>query len=126
MEGTEQLEQQIKAWVNKTAQAIAADMVAKGVKHRDNSTSVKALTDSIKGKTAKSFGIVNKVSIVFPRHLVFVKYGVGKYRAKGSGKEKPKEIVDNVITANIEELADIAANGYADIACRNLFINKNR
>lgn len=122
----DKLNKAVSQWVKETVDEIIRDMHAKGVRHRDYSKSKQAATLLVKGTIRKKFGVVNKASIIFPRHLVFVKYGVGKYRPKGSGKEIPKDIFDNIIEKRIPLLADIAADAWADIIVKNLFIDKNR
>lgn len=121
-----ELNKQISKWLRETVKAIVADMHAKGVRHRDYSSSKTALFLLVRSSLRKKFGAPERASITFPRHLVFVKYGVGKGRAKGSGKETPKDIFDNVLEKRVNELYDIVQNGYADIVVKNLFIDKNR
>lgn len=116
----------IRKWVNDTVNEIVNDMYAKGVRHRNNSSSKQAIFLLVKGRLRNKFGMPERISITFPQHLVFVKYGVGKYRPKGSGKEVPKDIVDNVIARRFELLADIVADGMADLAASRLFIDKSR
>lgn len=116
----------VSKWLRKVVNEIIADMHAKGVRHRDYSTSKQAVFNLVKGRLKKKFNVPERASIVFPRHLVFVKYGVGKYRAKGSGKEALKEIVDNVIEKHLPELGDICADAWADLIVNNLFIDKSR
>jgi hypothetical protein len=122
----EQLNNAVEAWLKETVALIKADLLAKGVKHSDYSKSEKPLTDLIRGRAKKKLGMATTASVIFPRHLVFVKYGVGKHRAKGSGKESPKDIVDNIIEAQLPKLADAVANAYADIVVRGMFIDKSR
>ena len=116
----------VSKWVDKTVKEIIADMYAKGIRHRENSTSKQAIFNLVKGAVRKKFGVANRAAVVFPKHLVYVKYGVGKYRAKGSGKESPKDIVDNIIDKNLPQLADICQEAWADIAVKNIFIDKSR
>lgn len=123
---TRELSTAIRKWVNGTVTEIVQDMHSKGVRHRENSLSKQALFLLIKGRLRSKFGLPERIAITFPRHLVFVKYGVGKYRPKGSGKEAPKDIVDNILEKRLPELADIVANGYADLVVKNIFIDKKR
>lgn len=111
-------------WLRQTVKLIVADMYAKGVRHRNNSTSREAVFLLVRSAISKKYNVPERLAITFPKHLVFVKYGVGKYRAKGSGKETPKDIVDNVLAARLPLLADEAAKAYADIVADNLFIDK--
>ncbi len=121
-----ELNRAIRKWAGKMVKLIVDDMHQKGVRHRSYSPSREAIFLLVKSALKTKFGAPERVSITFPKHLVFVKYGVGKYRAKGSGKESPKDIVDNIIDENFNELADTVASNYADVAVNNLFIDKNR
>ena len=120
------LNQGVNKWLKKVVYEIVQDMHEKGVRHRENSRSKEAIFLLVKGRLKKKFDVPERASIVFPRHLVFVKYGVGKYRKKGSGLEVPKDIVDNIIEKNLPELADICQNAWADIITKNIFIDKSR
>lgn len=120
------LNKEINQWLRETVKLIVADMHAKGVRHRDNSPSKQALFLLVRGRLKTRLGAPERASVGFPRHLVFVKYGVGKHRPKGSGKESPKDIVDNIIEARLSALADRCAEHYADIVVKNIFIDKSR
>lgn len=122
----EQMNRAINKWVAKVVHEIVQDMYAKGVRHRNYSSSKQAVFLLVRGSLKKKFGAPERIGITFPKHLVFVKYGVGKNRPKGSGLEVPKDIVDNIIEKNFPELADVVASLYADLAVRNLFIDKSR
>lgn len=126
IEPNPQFGRKVRKWVGKVTHLIVQDLYAKGVRHRSYSSSKQAVFLLVKGSVKSKFGIPERAGIVFPRHLVFVKYGVGKNRAKGSGKETPKDIVDNIIDEQLPELADIVQNEYADLVVRNIFIDKTR
>ncbi len=121
-----ELNKKISAWLRQTVKDIVNDMHAKGIRHRDNSDSKTAIFLLVRSSLKKKFGAPERASISFPKHLVFVKYGVGKNRAKGSGKESPKDIFDNIIESRLTELYDLVANGYADVVVNNIFIDRKR
>lgn len=122
----DELNRAIRKWTSKVVHEIVQDMYAKGVRHREYSNSKAAIFLLVKSSLRIKYGAPDRVGITFPRHLVFVKYGVGKHRARGSGKEVPKDIVDNIIEKNFTELADLVQEHFADICARNLFIDKTR
>lgn len=122
----EKLNKGVSQWLRKVVNEIVQDMHSKGIRHRNNSPSKEAIFLLVKGRLKKKFNVAELASIGFPRHLVFRKYGVGKYRAKGSGKEIPIDIVDNIIEKNLPELADICQDAWADIITKNIFIDKTR
>lgn len=121
-----ELNKGIRKWIGKVVHEIVQDLYAKGVRHRSYSNSKEAIFLLVHGTLKKRYGAPERLGIIFPKHLVFVKYGVGKNRAKGSGKETPKDIVDNIIEKNLPELADIVANAWGDIVVKNIFIDKSR
>ena len=81
-----------------------------------------AALKQFKGSIKKKYGVPERVSLSFPKHYVFVEKGVGRGRGINSGKAKPNPAINPAIEAHIEELADIAANGMADVAVNNIFI----
>ena len=118
------LNKAIEKWLNKVARQIVNDRFDKGVRHRDYSTSVHSALTMVRKRLKVINGAPERASVSFPRQLVFVKYGVGKNRKRGSGKETPKDIIDNIIDKNIDSLVSICAEHYLDIISRNLFIDK--
>ncbi len=115
----------IRRWLRKVVKEIVSDMHAKGVRHRSYSRSEQAAFLLVSSALKLKFGAPERAAIKFPRHLVFVKYGVGRGRKKGSGREIPKDIIDNILDKHLEELADIVANHYADLVVNNIFIDKS-
>lgn len=87
--------------------------------------SAKAANPSLKqfkGKLKLKYGLPDRIRFTFPRHYVFVEKGVGRGRKVGSDKATPKPAINPAITANLNELADIAADGMADIVVKRMFI----
>lgn len=84
--------------------------------------SVNPKLKQLKGRVKFRDGAPWRVSFTFPRHYVFLEKGVGRGRPVGSNKAKPKPAINPAVGSNVDELADIAANGFADAAVSNLFI----
>jgi len=74
-----------------------------------------------KGAIKKKYGAPERVKLTFPKHYIFVEKGVGRGRGISSGKANPKPAINPALAAHMEELADIAAEGMADVAVRNIF-----
>lgn len=107
MEANEELRTNVQAWI---ARVIASVQGANPA------------LKSFRGKLKEKFGIPERVRLTFPRHYVFVEKGVGRGRGINSGKTIPKPAINPAISAHIDELADIAADGCASIAGNRLFI----
>lgn len=103
----ETLNAEIKKWIGKVISTA-----------RGANTALK----QFKGGIKKKYGAPERVRLSFPRHYVFVEKGVGRGRGIGSGKATPKPAINPALEAHINELADIAAEGMADVAVKNLFI----
>jgi hypothetical protein len=114
------LNEQIAAWHAKVKKEVRSATASK-TKHVASSSSPKPLSQRIGGKQVKKFGVTERLSITFPRHMVFREKKVGRGRPAGS--QAPDPIVNPVIERNIAELADIAGNGLADVYARNMFID---
>lgn len=101
------LQRNIEGWISKvTGAAKAANPSLK----------------QFKGKVKLKYGLPERIRLTFPKHYIFVEKGVGRGRKAGSSKQSPKPAINPAIEANINELADIAADGMADIVARKLFI----
>jgi len=81
------------------------------------------LIESIKSSIKRSGLLVERISFSFARHGIFVEVGVGKHRSKGSGRERPRPWINPGMNEAVEEIADILADQYADIAAGELKIN---
>ncbi len=99
--------EKVKAWAQSVASAV-----------RSANPALKQFRVTVKYK----YGIPERIRLSFPRHYVFVEKGVGKGRKINSGKETPKPAINPAIEANIEQLADIAADNLADVAINRFFI----
>lgn len=106
-EDYENLNANIKKWIGRVIASA-----------RGANTALKQFKGSIK----KKYGAPERVSLTFPKHYIFVEKGVGRGRGINSGKATPKPAINPAIEAHINELADIAAEGMADIAVKNIFI----
>lgn len=60
-------------------------------------------------RTARQTGEIDKIGFRLMRHGIFVEKGVGRGRAIGSGREKPKPWFNPTVSAHIETLADTVA-----------------
>src|SRR5690606_25628217 len=97
------------------------------IKHETRSPSPRSSRDVLTGRVGTRQGMASRVGFRFPRHMVFVHKGVGKgVPASLAGSSvttrKAKEWFNPVIDQNIDRLADIAADGLADITVGNIHI----
>jgi hypothetical protein len=87
-----------------------------------NINSTAPVLSQIKARTKQKYGAPIRIGFSFPKHYVFREKGVGKGRKIGSGKETPKPVINPAILEALPELGEIAANGFAEVVVRNLFI----
>ena len=80
------------------------------------------LIESIKSSIRRSGLEVESVGFSFARHGIFLETGVGKNRPKGSGKENPQPWIAPVLDRQVQELAAIIGDGYADLITGELNI----
>lgn len=85
----------------------------------------KSLPETIKGYARKQDGVVSSVGFSFERHGIFFERGVGRGRPEGSSAAKQAEHpwLSTVIPQAIDELADLIAEEYSDVATANIRIN---
>lgn len=117
-----QFNQEVKAWAKDRVSDMQREAAKLGIEHRANSPSPSSSIDGITRKTSMRFGVPNKISFKFARHLIFVHKGVGKgtpISKVGTTTRKAKPWFEPPIERNIEQLGDIVANGLGDQVISN-------
>lgn len=118
----------VNQWFSKILSKLKGEFSKQDIRHRKNSTSLSPAIDMMEQKTHKKEGIVNKGSIKFPQHMVYVHKGVGNHvpaslaGTAAAGNRKPKDWFNQVIDANIDDLANVLAENSADIAVEKFYI----
>lgn len=120
MTNEDALNDDIKQWTKESLAAAKTEINSLGVVHYPNSPNPVPLAKALKSSTKKQYGLINRISYQFPRSGVFVHKGVSKgHPASNPRKAKPWfQAIDN----RTDELADIVANGQADLIINNLSI----
>lgn len=113
MDYDKKLNDDVSKWRKDTESKLKESMDAAGIKHSDKSKSPVAARDALKSAQAKKFGVVNRISFKFPRHLVFVEKGVGRGHPISNPREA-KPWFNKIVEDQMESLADIVAENTAD------------
>jgi hypothetical protein len=114
---TQQLNKDVNRWAKSNEADLKSEARSLGIEHRANSPSSSSSVEALKSKVSNRFGIVSKIGIKFPQHMVYVHKGVGKgtpIARQGMTNRKAKEWFNPVIDKNIEQLADIIADGLGE------------
>lgn len=96
-----------------------------GIRHAANSRSQKAAEKSLVVRTPKKGGLIDRVSYIFPRHMIYVHKGVGrgtKISEVGNTRREAKPWFNPVIEENIDGLADIVAEEMGSGIINNILI----
>jgi hypothetical protein len=115
----------IVGWSKNTLQLLKGEINALGIRHAANSRSPKAAEKSLVARTPKKAGLIERVSYIMPRHMIYVHKGVGrgtKISQVGSTNRKAKPWFNPVIEANIDALADIVAEEIGSGIVNNILI----
>ncbi len=88
----------------------------KAVRHALKSGDYKPLVPSVGAGLKKDFGQVTRINFRFARHGIFLEHGVGKGRRVRSANARPKPWLAPILDPAIDELADLIAKNYLDIA----------
>lgn len=100
----------IRSWTKETAHEITAEKSRLAIKHSEGSSWSNIKTGFRGGRN----DLINRISFKAPRHAALLVYGVGKGRARGSGKETPKDWT-TPIDKNFEKLADTITDATGDV-----------
>lgn len=111
----------IKAWDEKNLYDVRKEMDALGIKHRKGSPSKISAKRSLSSKLTQRSGLTNRISYSMPRHMVFVHKGVSRGHPK-TNPRTAKEFFNPVVNKNLEELADIVADGQGTLVINALII----
>lgn len=104
------MNQKIKAWNEKDVQDLLKEMDSLGIKHSKNSPNKVPLRKALKSKLSQRAGLTNRISYSMPRSAIFLHKGVSRGHSKGNPRQA-KEWFNPVVERNLDELADIVADG---------------
>ncbi len=88
----------------------------KALANKKNDPDYKPLEKSIGSGNKKNFGQVTRVNFRFAKHGIYLEHGVGKGRRVRTAAARPKPWLAPILDPAIDELADLIAENYADIA----------
>jgi hypothetical protein len=138
----------VEDWSKSIVEESKSTASVMGVKHRNNSPSKSASLNKIKGRVGYRAGAAEKVSIRFPRNLIWTQKGAGKGAAgskgsrwidkfgntkttnpasigkMGTGGRKAKPFFNTALDGanGVDKLATIAAQEIGAAITNNLFI----
>lgn len=115
----------VRQWTYKTRRQMIAEAVRLKIHQGEG-------IESLKPSFGSNSGRIHRVSYHLRRYMVYVHKGVGRgwpisrvgtAGAMAGRGRNPKPFFNKPIDANINELADIAGRGLANIAANNIFID---
>ena len=122
----EQLNADVKAWAKYQSQRMQRLVgsltlknkiaVYKSVRNALKNKEYKKLNPSIGSALKKEFGQVNRINFRFAKQGIWLEHGVGKGRPVRSSKAIPKPWLAPILDPAIDELAELIAANYLDIA----------
>lgn len=121
----DQANERIVGWSKDTLVKLRGEINVLGIRHAANSRSPKAAEKSLVARTPKRGGLIDRVSYIMPRHMIYVHKGVGrgtKISQVGNTKRVAKPWFNPVIEANIDGLADIVAEEMGSAIVNKLLI----
>ena len=117
--------QRIVGWSKDTLVELRSEINNLGIRHMANSRSPQAAEKSLVARTPKKAGLVERVSYIMPRHMIYVHKGVGrgtKISQVGNTNRKAKPWFNPIIEKNIDALADIVAEELGSGILNNILI----
>ena len=117
----EKLNTDIELWDDKNKAAVINEMDTLGIKRYPYSQNPVPLRKAFKSKLRKRFDLINKISYSMPRSAVFLHKGVSRSHGKNHPRTA-KEWYEPVVDRNIDELADVVAEGQGNLIVNALKI----
>ena len=120
-----QLDKELRAWGNATQKKMLFLLNGMGLRDRERLAGEVSLKKSLKSKTRKRDGAIEAVAFSFSRSGIFIEHGVGRGRPRGSSlaEKYKKPWLSEVLPTEIERLADILAEEYADVTEEEIKVN---
>jgi hypothetical protein len=115
----------IVGWSKDTLVKLRSEINSLGIRHAAYSKSPKAAEKSLVARTPKKGGMIDRVSYIMPRHMIYVHKGVGRgtrIDQVGNTNRKAKPWFNPVIENNIDALADIVAEEMGSGIINNILI----
>lgn len=122
----EKLNEDVVGWAKYQAQRLRRQVgsltlkdkhaLRKALWHKKNDPEYKALEKSIGSGNKKEFGQVTRINFRFKKQGIYFEHGVGRGRLVRSAAAKPKPWIKPILDPAIDQLADLIAENYADIA----------
>jgi hypothetical protein len=117
----EKLDSEIVDWDKNNLGDLRSKLDALNVKHVKRSPNKTALKRVLRSKLRKQAGLTNRISYSMPRSAIFLAKGVSKGHPI-SNPRTAKDWYNSVVDENIETLADIVAEGGANLIINNINI----
>lgn len=116
------IDQEVRDWSQATRKKLAFRLASLNLQERARLDGEVSLLRSLRAGLNRRGGEINSVFFRFARHGIFLEHGVGRGRPKGSAAAESlkKPWLSVVLPDEIEILADMLANEYADLAAENL------
>lgn len=121
-ERLEDLLKETRAWGNLTAKQLRFRVASLGLKDRVRIDGEVKLIQSIRSSTRSRGGEVQSVAFSFVRHGIFLERGVGRGRKPGTAQAiaASRPWLRPVLEPAVDELANLLAEKYADLAAGEL------
>lgn len=118
----EQLDREVRTWARLTRKRLLFRIASLNLEERIRLNGETSLRKDIRTSVRKKSGDIEKVSFIFPRQGIFLEHGVGKGRPVRSAQANrfKKPWISEEIPDAIEDLAEILAEQYADVAASEL------
>lgn len=117
----DELNNNIGDWNQKNLKDLVSKLNALNVKHVKRSPNKVALQKVLKSALRKQSGLIDRISYKMPRSAIFLHKGVSKGHPI-TNPRKAKEWYAPVVNKNIDDLADIVAEGGGNLIINNINI----
>ena len=120
----EEVDKEVRAWARVTRNDLRTRLMTLDLQERARIAGEPGLIKRLGYSLRRKDGELDNVAFSFPRHGIFLERGVGKHRPVGSvsAARAAKPWLSTILPDATEELAEILADEYANIAAAELRI----
>jgi len=121
----EAMDKEVRGWARLTKQKLLFKLASLNLEERIRLTNDLRLKKSVRDYVRKKGGELDAVAFSFARQGIFIEHGVGRGRPVRSAQAEANKQpwLKPVLSASIEDLANLLADEYADIAAAEVKIN---